>query len=172
MFKKRQPALTNYIQEEFKEYVEKLDSNKKVYIQNRLLGQIMWYDKQAICKQKKYKILSIISIILTAIIPAISLYTGFEYGIIASTGIAIFSAISTAIMSILNLCEYQKLWIEYRSNCEILKSVLYRFFTRSKEFYGLNEEKAFDLLIQTTEEYLLKEFQTWTELSHSLNKEQ
>lgn len=161
----------NYIVEEYKEYIEHLDEKKRIYIEKRLLNQISWYDRKAIEKNKIYKIMTIISILTTAAIPVFSLYTGFKYGIVASTIIALLSATSSVIISIINLCEYQRLWIQYRSNCEILKSILHRFFTNSGEFTSSNDDENFKMLIQMSEEYLLKEFQTWRKLPHACEKE-
>lgn len=162
----------HYIYKEFKQYLDSCNSLEKNYIEQRLLGQIIWYDNSAINKQKKYKICTIVSIILTSIIPVLSLFTSYKYGIIAVVMITIFSTSSSVILSIINLCEYHKLWVQYRSTCEILKSILHRYFLKSKEFSSLNEVERLDLLISSCEEYMTKEFQTWTKLSHEYKKEQ
>lgn len=86
--------------------------------------------------------------------------------------ISIASAGSAVLLSILYLCEYRNLWIEYRSSCEILKSILHRYFTQTNEFKTTDNNKRFKLLVSTCEEYMTKEFQTWTELSHDTSKEQ
>lgn len=175
MFNKNKKTVTeskeHYIIAEYKNYTTSLTGNEKTYIENRLINQIIWYDDSAIIKQNKYKHWTAASIVLTAIIPVISLYTSI-FGIIASTLIAVLSGASSAILSIINLCEYQKLWIEYRSNCEILKSILHRYFLKVGEFASDNPEENLRLLISTSEEYMLKEFQTWTELSQPNKKEQ
>lgn len=161
----------NYIISQYEKYLSEIDDIKKeVYIKTRVIDQIAWYDKKAADKQKRYKMYSIISITLTAIIPVISIYTGFKYGIVASTLIALFGAIATIISAAINLCEYQKLWIEYRSNCEILKSLLHKYFTGVGVFSDLNEEERFNMLVEMTEDYLIMEFKSWSNLSHSGSK--
>lgn len=163
----------HYIYQEFKPYLDACTSLEKAYIEQRLINQIIWYDKSAIKKQDKYKHLTIASIIFTSTIPVLSLFTGFEYGIIATVSITLLSSVSSVILSIVNLCEYHKLWVEYRSICEILKSILYRYFMKSNEFSSSNNEKTnLDLLISSCEEYMTKEFQTWTQLSHEYKEEQ
>ncbi|BBF41598.1 hypothetical protein lbkm_0278 [Lachnospiraceae bacterium KM106-2] len=157
--------------DEFEEYLESVEGIKKVYLTSRVIKQIQWYDDAAKKKQKRYKSCMIVSILLTAVIPCLSLFTGYRYGIIASIAIAVLSAASSAILSIVNLCELQKLWIEYRANCEILKSVLHRYLTRSREFSYGNEEEQFQLLVEITEKYLVEEYGTWSRLSHSDRKE-
>ena len=57
-------------------------------------------------------------------------------------------------------------------SCEILKSILHRYFTQTNEFKTTDNNKRFKLLVSTCEEYMTKEFQTWTELSHDTSKEQ
>lgn len=160
----------HYIYKEYQEYLKNQSIDYLNYITNRLIGQMIWYDKSAIDKQCKYKRLTILSIILTGIIPVLSLFTGFTYGFFVSVLIALTSSVSTAILSIINLCEYQKLWIEYRSTCEILKSILHRYLTKTGEFTGNNAKDNFELLVSLCERYMTKEFQTWTELSHDYHK--
>ena len=162
----------HYIYKEFEPYLTNDLSIDSKYIKNRLIRQIIWYDKSSISKRNKYKNYTIFSIILTGIIPILSLFTGFEYGLIATILITASSGASATILSIVTLCEYQKLWIEYRSTCEILKSMLHRYFTNTGEFSCNDQEVNFNLLTASCEEYMTKEFQTWTALSHSCEKEQ
>ena len=163
----------HYIYQEFKPYLNSCTPFEKTYIEQRLLSQIIWYDNSAIKKQDKYKHLTIASIIFTSIIPVLSLFTGYKYGIIATVLITLLSSASSVTLSIVNLCEYHKLWVEYRSTCEILKSILHRYFMKSNEFSSSDNEKTnLDLLISSSEEYMTKEFQTWTQLSHEYKKEQ
>lgn len=164
----------NYIYQEFSFYLGAIsDKIERNYIEKRLINQIIWYDTKAIKKQHMYKRLTILTIALTGIIPVLSLFATCKYGFIATIFIALASATSTAIISIVNLCEYQKLWIEFRSTSEILKSILHRYFTKTGEFASEDEDSKFNLLISVCEEYMVREFQTWTELSHDYkNKEE
>lgn len=162
----------HYIYQEFKPYLDSCNVFEKNYIEQRLINQIIWYDNSAIKKQEKYKCLTITSIILTSIIPILSLFTGFKCGIIATILITVFSTSSSIILSVVNLCEYHKLWVEYRSTCEILKSILHRYFMKANEFHSSNNEENLNLLISLCEEYMTKEFQTWTQLPHEYKKEQ
>lgn len=137
------------------------------YIKNRLIPQITWYDQKAIIKQKKYKYWTIISIVLTALIPILSLLTENRCGKIVVILIAILSSASSCILSIINLCEYHNLWIEYRTMCENLKSILHRYFMKNGEFNSVNLRDNLDLLVSSCENYMTKEYMSWTELSHS-----
>ncbi len=171
---KNQPQLSNdnYIVKEFEKYDKsELSEATKIYIYERLISQIIWYDDKSIVKQNKYKILTIISIIATSVIPILTLLTTYKYGLVANIIISILSGISAVVLAISNLCQYQKLWIEYRSNCEILKSTLHRFFNHVGEFKSLEYDEAVENLIFVSEEYLTKEYKTWTEAYKNLNSE-
>lgn len=162
----------HYIYKEFKPYLDSCDEFEKIYIEQRLLNQIIWYDESAIKKQNMYKKLTVITIIFTAVIPVLSLFTNFKYGFWATILITILSTSSSAILSIINLCEYHNLWVEYRASCEMLKSILHKYFMESKEYNSSDKKEILNLLISSCEEYMTKEFQTWTELSHEYKKEQ
>jgi hypothetical protein len=101
------------------------------------------------------------SIILSAFIPIFTLLSDASYGIIIKILITTLSSAITAISAIIALYNYRELWIQYRSNCEILKSVLHRFFTKCGEFNNVDESKSYEMLVMSCEEYLTKEFQTW-----------
>lgn len=162
----------NYIYQEFKGYLDSCDEFERTYIEQRLIHQIIWYDNNAIAKQRRYIRWTILTIIFTAVIPVLSLLTNFRYGIIATILIAVLSTSSAAILAVINLCEYHNLWIEYRSSCEVLKSMLHRYFMKTSEFCSPDKKVNLSLLISLCEEYMTKEFQTWTELSHQYKKEQ
>lgn len=162
----------HYIYQEFEPYLKSCSPSEIIYIEQRLINQIIWYDNNATKKQDKYKHLTILSIILTSIIPILSIFTGYRYGIIATILITVCSTSSATILSVINLCEYHKLWIEYRSTCEILKSILHRYFMKVNEFSSSDDKSNLNLLISSCEEYMTKEFKTWTQLSHEYKKEQ
>lgn len=131
---------------------------QRAYIQNRVLGQIDWYDKKAIHNQKRFKKWMIGSILLSACIPALTMFSDH---IIIKLIIIILSSAVTVISSILSLYHFQDLWIHYRSQCEILQSTLHCYFTKSGQFTNCPDEKAFQYLVTTCEESMTKEFQTW-----------
>ena len=162
----------HYIRKIFEPFLKKSASYEKDYIEKRLIEQIIWYDESAIKKQKRYKQLSIISIVLSGIIPIVSIFSKYKYGTIAIIIISTLSALSSILLSIINLCEYHKLWVEYRSACEILKSTLYKYFTKTDEFQSLNDYARLNLLISLCEEYMTKEFKIWSQLPHIHKKEQ
>lgn len=161
----------NRIYKEYEQYLNGIDGISKNYIVHRVIDQIIWYDDKAQEKQKAYNNLTITSIILTSCVPILTLFTGYKYGIVVSIIIAILSSASSVILSITNLKEYQKHWVQYRSACEILKSTLHRYFMKASEFCSDNDHDNLQLLCLACEEYMTKEYQTWTKTCNSTEKE-
>jgi len=151
------------VRNEYNSYFEDLnDAKLKSYINERILGQIDWYDRKSIYNQKIYKRSMIISIILSALIPIVTIFADFPITLLSKIIIASLSSCVTVISAVNALCKYRDLWIQYRTNCEILKSVLHRYFTRSGEFGGQTEVASNLLLVDVCENYLSKEFQAWS----------
>lgn len=147
---------------EFKYYLENMkDLEMKTYIEERVIRQINWYEKKSNKNQFWYKVLMVISIIMSACIPVLTLMLDLSSGIKIRIIISILSSGVTGISAIIALYNYRELWVQYRTNCEILKSVLYRFFTKSGEFKDLDDTKIYNILISSCENYIIKEFETW-----------
>ena len=160
-----------YIYKEFELYLTNIANDSTNYITNRVINQIIWYDKKSIDKQKQYKKYSIISIVFTALIPILTLLTGYRFGAFANILIAILGSASSAILSISSLCEFQKLWVQYRSTCEILKSILHRYYMGVGEFCSDTPQENLQLLCTMCEEYLTKEFHIWSNTCNEKEKE-
>lgn len=162
----------NYILKEYQSYLRLLpDNNLKFYIQNRVIDQIKYYDDSAIKKQANYKFWSIISITLSGLIPIFTLLTDTGWGLAFKLIVTTLSSAVTAITASVTLCAYKELWIQYRTNCEILKSVLHRFFLKSGEFKGKTDSELLETLVLSCEEYLTKEFQTWASATNKPESE-
>ena len=122
-------------------------------------------------KQRHFKQLSVVTILLNALIPVATLLT--EYGIAIRILIVSISSAAVAINAILALCSYRELWVQYRSSCELLKSILYRYFNHSGEFRPIADQpdQCAQLLVTLCEEHSTKEFQSWSSISvHNLEK--
>ena len=152
----------SHAKESFKPYLDKMESSDlKVYIEHRVLDQIMWYSKKSRENQECFRCFSILAIFLNAAIPIIVLFSDFS--VFAKCLVAGLSSFAGAVNAVIALCRYQELWVQYRSNCEALKSVLYRFFLKTGEFKQIADDEAalMDMLVSRCEEYFMKEFQTW-----------
>ena len=148
---------------QFQPYLQKIpDTTIKIYIQNRVIEQINWYATKSVEKQRRFKQLSIITVLLNATIPVVTFLS--EYGITIRILIVSISSAAVAINAVLSLCSYKELWVQYRSSCELLKSILYRYFNRSGELRLIadNPEQCAQMLVTLCEEHITKEFQSWS----------
>ena len=149
-------------------YSKQYNNTTNEYIQNRLIAQIRWYSAKSRKEQKHYKQLSVVSIIVTAIIPIFTLLLDFDcINTFAKIVIAVLSSCASVITGINTLYKHKELWVQYRTNCELLKSVLHRFYTQSDEFNGKTEEEAFKILVSSCEQYFVKEFDNWNNIYSS-----
>jgi len=152
----------DYITKQFNQYLDNMESSPlKTYIVERVIEQIAWYDQKSQKKQTSFKRFTVANIILNAIIPIVVLFS--DYGVFVKALVTGLSSSAAAINAIVALCGYKDLWIQYRSNCELLKSILHRFFLKSGEFRHIAEDQSalMDALVVNCEEYFTKEFQTW-----------
>jgi len=147
---------------DFAQYIPNIkNQNIKLYITNRVLRQIDWYDQKSNHNQKFYKIFMITSIILSAIIPILTLLLDNSHNTFIKIIIITISSTITSISAISTLYNYKDFWIQYRTNCELLKSILFRYFTQSGEYKNIDEQTSYEMLVMSCEEYMTKEFQTW-----------
>lgn len=162
---------SEYIIDQFKPYLNEMENSPlKTYIEKRVLDQIIWYDQKSVEKQTRFKKLTIVNIILNAIIPIVVLFS--DYGILVKALVTGLSSSAGAINAIVALCEFKDLWIQYRSNCELLKSTLHRFFLKSGEFRHIADDQSalMDALVASCEEYFTKEFQSWVVVTNGDRK--
>lgn len=161
----------DYVIKQFEPYLDEMENSPlKTYIEKRVLDQIIWYDQKSVEKQTRFKKLTIVNIILNAIIPIVVLFS--DYGILVKALVTGLSSSAGAINAIIALCEFKDLWIQYRSNCELLKSTLHRFFLKSGEFRHIADDQSalMDALVASCEEYFTKEFQSWVVVTNGDRK--
>ena len=161
----------DYIIKQFEPYLDEMENSPlKTYIEKRVLDQIIWYDQKSVEKQTRFKKLTIVNITLNAIIPIVVLFS--DYGILIKALVTGLSSSAGAINAIIALCEFKDLWIQYRSNCELLKSTLHRFFLKSGEFRHIADDQSalMDALVASCEEYFTKEFQSWVVVTNGDRK--
>ena len=152
----------------FKGYLDFLDdSERKNYIENRVIRKIEWYNKRSISNKRCYIGLMVLSFILSSCIPVITLvsqkYSSFCFKVtICGLGICV-STISTLIA----FYNFKELWLQYRSNCEILKSRLHLYFTKSGEYKNMDEKEAFNKLVVECEKQIKDEKIKWVSLKNN-----
>lgn len=154
------------IKDEFLPYLNSIENNSiKVYIEQRMIGQMLWYDKKSTKYQSQYKKLTIISMILSAIIPVIILFNTNKY-FIAKLIVSLASSAVTIITGILSLYKSKDLWLEYRNSCELLKSLLHKYFTNTDMFCDLNDNDKNKLLISNAENLMTHEIKNWIDANN------
>lgn len=151
-----------HIDTEFSSYTYE-NKNAEIYIRNRLIPQIKWYDKKSQQKQIAYKLLMGFSLSLGALVPVLS---GFRQCVYINFAVSVFGGTSAILLAFINLNDYQKLWIQYRTNCEIIKSNLHRFSLGVGDYKHETQEDAFEKLVISCEDYLLQEFRSWNAISN------
>ena len=105
---------TEKVTDQFLPFLARMqDGPAKDYIKYRLFDQMQWYEKESAEKQRRFKALSLAAIVINAVIPVVTLLS--EYGVAVRIGIAAFSAAAGVIGTVVNLCRYQDLWVQYRA---------------------------------------------------------
>ena len=162
---------TEKVTDQFLPFLARMqDGPAKDYIKYRLFDQMQWYEKESAEKQRRFKALSLAAIVINAVIPVVTLLS--EYGVAVRIGIAAFSAAAGVIGTVVNLCRYQDLWVQYRAGYEYLKGILYRYFMRIGEFSPDAEDPAqCDRQLQSLcEDYFSNENGTWHSITSQSDK--
>jgi hypothetical protein len=129
------------------------------YINERVDGQIAWYDRKSIINKKYFIIFQIITLGASASIPVFSIFS--ENNSWARVLIAILGSATAITTGIVSLYQFREHWIEYRATAESLKHEKYMFQTGT----GLYAEKeAFSLLVERVEALLSQENTAWHQL--------
>lgn len=150
-------------EDEFMPYINSMpDSNIKTYIKNRVLRQIIWFDKRSQINQWLHKAAMIISIVISGSIPVITLLLDVPGGIVFKLVITALSSCITVISAVCAFCKFSELWIQYRMQCEMLKGILHRFF--AQHTLRGHDPSSYKPLIDKCEEYMKKESVSWAAL--------
>lgn len=104
--------------------------DEREYLEQRLNPQIDWYDKKSMNAQKKYKIIKFSTCVLSLSLALIAL-CDFSYSKIV---VAVIGVLISALSFLLNMNQYQELWLKYRATCEQLKYEKVLYFTHSGEY--------------------------------------
>ncbi len=149
---------------EYENYLDGLEENQKAYITYRLIKQIGWYDCAAVKYKKYFTILTMLSILLTGILPCLTTFH------VKSPIIAVISTASAISNTLINALGYHNLWIEYRMICERLRSTLHQYLTGTGIFSAIPKDKQFNLLVELSEECMSKELKSWNAINNSKDK--
>lgn len=132
------------------------------YMKTRVDDQILWYDHKSLHCQKIYKICQTIEIIIAALIPLLSGYSGTHISIAIIIGI--MGAVIAIIESITKLFKWHENWIEYRTTCELLRYQKYLYLTKSAP-YNTKPETIDNIFVRNIENIISSENNKWKNIN-------
>lgn len=141
--------------------------NEAEYIEKRVEEQAEWHSKKATKYKKLYYSFMITSIVVSAMIPVVSLLV--DYCSYLNIVVALMGAIVSIISGIVSLTQYYSNWMKYRITSEQLKRNLYLYETKMKPF---NEENRFEILVEITENIIMENNDTWYRIQSESNNNQ
>ncbi|MEO1782547.1 DUF4231 domain-containing protein [Enterococcus diestrammenae] len=140
-----------------------LNDDEKNYIQTRVNNQINWYDSSSLKAQKYYRLLSLTTLIVSAIIPFFTNLAIDNFWI--KLIVSLLGVIATLCQGILSLNKYNENWIGYRTVCETLKKEKYMFLTKAG-VYG-ESNSSFSFFTERIESVISQENVNWASLNKS-----
>lgn len=150
-----------YQQEKTSEYKDiNLKHNEIKYLTSRVDNQIEWYDKKSQSAQKRYKILTYIILVASALIPlSINLLPVSTLTKIMTSSLGIFS---TLAQGVINLNDDNTNWVEYRTICETLKKEKFMFIYAAGVYE--NKENRFTYFVERIESIVSQENVNWANI--------
>lgn len=127
------------------------------YIQERLDGQIAWYDQKSGWNQKRFKLLRIVELIFATSIPFLVSHVTNDTEILKY--IVGFMGVCVAVVSgLATLYKFHENWTEYRTTAETLRHEKYFFLTKTAPY---DKDYRFELLVARVESIISRENTTW-----------
>ena len=124
---------------------------KQDYLEKRVKAQQSFFSQKAANNKKKYYIASLTKLGISLLITVIS---SFESGDSPTALIvSILSAFTAFAEGILLLCKYNENWIVYREE--------FLFKAQAGEYYGLDENYAYNLFVQNIESIIQCSNKQW-----------
>lgn len=142
------------------------------YIEERVDGQIAYFNAKSSWNQKRYKKIKRWEITISSLVPvivslsAMGVFQTVQFGKDQNWGLdtilLVIAALGGVVQVIFNkfidLEEHFKLWKDYRSTCEALQNQRLLYLTRTEPF---DEEDAYPLFVEKIESILNNEQQKW-----------
>ncbi len=134
---------------------------KEVVYEEKLLSEIEkdidWYDKKSGNNKKLYRVLSLIQLVLTALIPAINTFNQIK----GKEIITIISMLLVIVTGVMKLYKPEENWMLYRYTAERLKSEK-RMFTSRSGIYSAGKNKLMDIFVERVNKIIYSENIEWT----------
>jgi hypothetical protein len=121
----------------------------------RLEHQIGWYDRKSQIAQRSYKVLKLLQVIATGLIPLVAVFGLPEPERIS----AVLALVALILEGAQQLNQYQQNWISYRSTCEALKHEKHLYLAGAGPYLGAND--ALVLLADRVEALISQEHAKW-----------
>lgn len=142
--------------------------NTDQYFKDRLEPEIIWYDTKSIFNKRWYYGLQIAQIVMAATIPVLAGFVNDQTPSL-KVFIGIAGALVAIITGLLNLGQFQRKWIEYRTICESLKHHKFRFLATTTPY---DSADTFKIFVNNIEALISKENTNWAEYMRDKKKEQ
>lgn len=145
--------------------------NDSDYIEQRLDNQINWYSKKSSRYKKQHMIIEMLIVVASAAIPILTLLhyymseSSFFLFKDSDLIIAILGSITSIIAGYSKLNKLQENWLNYREVAETLKHEKYLYLTGAGPY--LNNQNAFSLLAERTENIISHENLNWTQVNRT-----
>ena len=140
--------------------------NEKKYFQERVEGQIDWYNRNSVKNKILFRALQTCAIVFATSIPFL---TGFisDQDPIPKNIIGILGLLTAIITGVVSLFKFQENWLTFRTTCESLKHEKYLFLTKSEPY---NSKDAFNIFVARVESLISKENTDWAQKMHEFTK--
>ena len=121
----------------------------------QLEDQIGWYDRKSQSAERWHKVLKLIQMTATALIPLVAIFGAPEPERIS----AVLALVALILEGAQQLNQYQQNWIGYRSTCEALKHEKHLYLAGAGPYVGAND--ALVLLADRVEGLISQEHAKW-----------
>ena len=132
----------------------------------RLEDQISYYDTKSSRCQKSYKGIKLVEIISAALIPFLAaLHVADTHDYVKAAfaiATALLGVLITILEGVLQLQQYQQIWVTYRATCEALKHEKYTYIAKAGVYASAADPRA--LLAERIETIGSQENTKWTSL--------
>jgi hypothetical protein len=132
----------------------------------RLEDQISYYDAKSSRCQKSYKGIKLVEIISAALIPFLAaLHVADTHDYVKAAfaiATALLGVLITILEGVLQLQQYQQIWVTYRATCEALKHEKYTYIAKAGVYASAADPRA--LLAERIETIGSQENTKWTSL--------
>ncbi len=140
----------------------------------RLDDQITYYEAKSSRSQRHYKRIKITEIICAALIPFlaalhVSESTGYLH-LVVGLVTAFLGVLITILEGVLQLNQYQQIWITYRATCEAMKHEKYTYIAKAGVYSNAVDPRA--TLAERVEAISSQENTKWASLQQQPQKTQ